>query len=172
MLGSFPPPKNRWSMDFYYPNRTNMMWALFGMVFMGDAAALVDTERNTFRLPLIKTLLTEKGIAIYDTACAIRRLKGNASDKFLEVVEKTDVPALLQQLPLCHDIVCTGEKSCSLLCDTYAAPIPAVGSYIHINIEGRSIKLHRMPSTSRAYPLPLAKKAIPYRNLFTELKML
>lgn len=23
MLGSFPPPKARWSMDFYYPNITN-----------------------------------------------------------------------------------------------------------------------------------------------------
>ena len=21
MLGSFPPPKARWSMDFYYPNK-------------------------------------------------------------------------------------------------------------------------------------------------------
>lgn len=22
-LGSFPPPRTRWSMDFYYPNITN-----------------------------------------------------------------------------------------------------------------------------------------------------
>lgn len=159
-------------MDFYYPNRTNMMWELFGLVFMGNSSALVDADHKGFRLPLIKELLEEKGIAIYDTACAVRRLKGNASDKFLEVVEKTDVAALLRQLPQCYDILCTGEKSCSLLCDTYAIPVPAVGTHININIEGRDIKLHRMPSTSRAYPLPLAKKAIPYRTLFTELKML
>lgn len=159
-------------MDFYYPNRTNMMWELFGLVFMDNPSALVDTEHKTFRLPLIKTLLEGKGIAIYDTACAVRRLKGNASDKFLEVVEKTDVAVLLRQLPLCKDIACTGEKSCSLLCDTYSVPVPAVGAHTSLIIEGRDITLHRMPSTSRAYPLPLAKKAIPYRTLFAELGML
>ncbi|MGQ2387720.1 uracil-DNA glycosylase family protein, partial (plasmid) [Acinetobacter ursingii] len=25
MLGSFPPPKERWKMDFYYPNYQNDM---------------------------------------------------------------------------------------------------------------------------------------------------
>ena len=28
MLGSFPPPERRWSMRFYYPNRTNDMWRI------------------------------------------------------------------------------------------------------------------------------------------------
>ena len=27
MLGSFPPQKKRWSMDFFYPNLQNDMWA-------------------------------------------------------------------------------------------------------------------------------------------------
>ena len=26
MLGSFPPPKARWSMEFFYPNWINDMW--------------------------------------------------------------------------------------------------------------------------------------------------
>ena len=26
MLGSFPPPKERWCMDFFYPNPQNDMW--------------------------------------------------------------------------------------------------------------------------------------------------
>ena len=29
MLGSFPPPRQRWCMDFFYPNRTNQMWEIF-----------------------------------------------------------------------------------------------------------------------------------------------
>ena len=33
MLGSFPPPETRWSMKFYYPNKTNDMWRIMGLVF-------------------------------------------------------------------------------------------------------------------------------------------
>ncbi|MBQ5974199.1 MAG: hypothetical protein IJL48_00680 [Bacteroidales bacterium] len=28
MLGSFPPPRARWCMDFFYPNRTKMCFTL------------------------------------------------------------------------------------------------------------------------------------------------
>ena len=33
MLGSFPPPRARWKMDFFYPNFQNDMWRIFGVVF-------------------------------------------------------------------------------------------------------------------------------------------
>mgnify|MGYP001188992102 CR=1 FL=1 len=33
ILGSFPPKKERWSMDFFYPNFNNDMWRIFGLVF-------------------------------------------------------------------------------------------------------------------------------------------
>lgn len=33
MLGSFPPPSNKWKMDFYYPNFQNDMWRIFGLIF-------------------------------------------------------------------------------------------------------------------------------------------
>ena len=28
MLGSFPPQRKRWSMEFYYPNWNNDMWRI------------------------------------------------------------------------------------------------------------------------------------------------
>lgn len=34
MLGSFPPQKKRWSMDFFYPNLQNDMWRIFGLIFL------------------------------------------------------------------------------------------------------------------------------------------
>ena len=117
MLGSFPPPRKRWSMDFFYPNRTNMMWEIFGEVFYGDSQRLVDAEHKTFKQADIEALLNRRGIAIFDTATAVKRLSGNASDKDLEVVEKTDIAALLERIPLCHDIVCTGQKSISVLAE-------------------------------------------------------
>ena len=141
------------------------MWEIFGLVFYGDAQRLVDAENKTFRLFDIKTLLQEKGIAIYDTASAVRRLSGNASDKDLEIVEKTDIPALLSKIPLCHDIVCTGRKSFSVLTEDYGVPVPAMGSYNEFTLAGRSMRLWRMPSSSRAYPMKLDEKAAYYREM-------
>jgi len=165
MLGSFPPPRKRWCMDFFYPNRTNMMWEIFGLVFYGDSQRLVDAEHKAFRMEDIKALLEERGIAIFDTACAVRRLSGNASDKDLEIVEKTDIPALLSKIPLCHDIVCTGQKSFSVLTEDYGVPVPAMGSYNEFTLAGRPMRLWRMPSSSRAYPMKLDEKAAYYREM-------
>ena len=169
MLGSFPPPRKRWCFDFFYPNRSNMMWVIFGLVFFGDSQRLVDAPNKTFRLEDIKALLKARGIAIYDTACAVRRLSGNASDKDLEIVEKTDIPALLSHIPHCHDIVCTGQKSFSVLTDDYGVPVPAMGTYNEFTIDGRSMRLWRMPSSSRAYPMPLAEKAAYYEKMMRQV---
>ena len=171
MLGSFPPPRRRWSMDFYYPNRTNMMWEIFGLVFFGDSQRLVDAPAKSFRLADIKSLLSERGIALYDTASAVRRLSGNASDKDLEIVVKTDIAALLQRLPLCHDIVCTGQKSFSVLTEDYGVQVPKMGQYNEFAIAGRPMRLWRMPSSSRAYPMPLAEKAAYYSHLMQTVLM-
>lgn len=172
MLGSFPPPRRRWSMEFFYPNRTNMMWEIFGEVFFGDSQRLVDAEHKSFHLDDIVELLNSRGIAIYDTACAVRRLSGNASDKDLEIVEKTDVAALLRQLPLCHDIVCTGQKSFSVFTEDYGVAVPKMGACKEFAIGGRPMRLWRMPSSSRAYPMPLIEKAAYYRGLMQTVGIL
>ena len=152
-------------MDFFYPNRSNMMWEIMGQVFFGDTRHLIDTDSNAFKLPLIRTMLEQHGIAIYDTATAVRRLSGNASDKDLEIVEKTDIPALLAQIPLCHDIVCTGQKSFSVLTDDFGVSVPAMGRYNDFVISGRPMRLWRMPSSSRAFPMKLQEKAAYYRSM-------
>ena len=145
LLGSFPPQKKRWSMEFYYPNFINDFWRI------------------------IKEFCAEKGIAMFDTATAVRRLKDNASDKFLEVVEPTDIPALLRRIPLCGAVVVTGEKAAQTLCAAFGTEAPAVGEFSQFSFEGRNLRLYRMPSTSRAYPLPIQKKADVYRRLFADL---
>ena len=156
-------------MDFFYPNRTNMMWEIVGLVFFGDSQRLVDAENKTFRLEEIKALLAERGIAIYDTACAVQRLNGNASDKDLAVVEKTDIPALLAKIPQCHDIVCTGQKSFSVLTEDYGVPVPKMGEHNVFSLAGREMRLWRMPSSSRAYPLKLEKKARYYLDMMKQI---
>ena len=86
-LGSFPPPRKRWCMDFYYPNFGNDHWRIEGEVWFGDRNHFVDLQNKCFRKEEIVAFMHEKGVAMYDTARAVRRLKGNASDAFLEIVE-------------------------------------------------------------------------------------
>lgn len=169
MLGSFPPQRKRWSMDFFYPNRTNQMWLIFGDIFFADSQRLVDKKNKSFYQKEIEALLHEKGIGLYDTATAVRRLSGNASDKDLEIVEKTDIPALLSRIPLCGDIVCTGQKSFSVLSEDYGVAVPAMGKYYECPIAGRKLRIWRMPSTSRAYPMPLKQKTAYYVHLFEQI---
>lgn len=171
MLGSFPPQPKRWSMEFYYPNFINDMWRIIGLIFFNDKDRFVDNAAKRFRLGDIVDFCTETGIAMYDTACAVRRLKDNASDKFLEVVTPTDVPALLRKIPQCQAIVTTGEKATETLCRTFGTTPPATGEYSEFTFEGRPMRLYRMPSSSRAYPLPLERKAASYRRLFSDLGM-
>ena len=172
MLGSFPPQKKRWSMDFYYPNLNNDMWRIFGILFFDDKDYFLNETRKAFCRERIIDFLNEKGIALFDTASSIRRLQDNASDKFLEVVEATDVTSLLRQLPECKAIVTTGQKATDTLRQQFNIEEPKVGDYSEFIFEGRAMRLYRMPSSSRAYPLALDKKATAYRIMYQDLQIL
>ena len=102
----------------------------------------------------------------------VTALQDNASDKFLEVVIPTDVQALLRHIPLCRAIVTTGQKATETICTTFRTPTPAIGNYSLLQTDGREIRLYRMPSTSRAYPMKLEKKAKYYQRMLNELDML
>lgn len=168
IMGTFPPQPKRWAMDFYYPNRINDFWPMMGLIFFGDRDALIDRENKSFKLEKIKQLLNDKGIAMNDTCHRIRRLQGNASDKFLEVVEPVNLAALIERMPGLQAIATTGEKAAQVLADLTATEPPKIGQFV---LWG-DIRLWRMPSTSRAYPLPLEQKAAPYRTLFASLGMI
>ena len=170
-LGSFPPQPKRWSMEFYYPNWLNDFWRVCGIVFFKDRDHFVVPGEKWFDVERVKAFCTEKGMALFDTATAVRRLQDNASDKFLEVVEPTDITALLQQIPACKAIVTTGEKATGVLVEKYGCAAPKVGQSTEISVDGRVLRFFRMPSTSRAYPLSLEKKAAAYAALFRTLNL-
>lgn len=113
MLGSFPPPKARWSMDFYYPNIQNDMWRILGLIFYGNKDAFLRDK---------KAFSEEK-----------------AMDTLLSVLPGTEEPK----------VGFSSEFSCM----------------------GRTMRLFRMPSSSRAYPRPLEEKAAIYRGMFETLGM-
>ena len=110
-LGSFPPPRSRWSMDFFYPNFNNDFWRVMGLVHFSDAQHFVVAGGKRFNYPAVVDFCRQAGLAFFDTASKVRRLKDNASDAFLEILEPTDVGGLLARLPLCHTLVTTGGKA-------------------------------------------------------------
>ena len=192
MLGSFPPPRERWCMEFFYPNPQNDMWRIMGQVFFGDKTHFEQKRDKThlelprdeihrdrqhspknrktvFDCEAIVAFCREQGIAIFDTAQVVRRLQGNAADEHLEIVERTDIAALLQQIPECHDLCCTGGKAASTLADILHTATPKAGGYIDTLFNGTPVRFWRMPSTSRAYPLPFNHKAAAYQRMFTML---
>lgn len=192
-MGSFPPPMKRWAKDFlfFYPNFINDHWRIMGLIFFGDKDRLVDTANKTYRFEEILRLVKENHIGYYDTASAVKRLKDNASDKFLEVVEKTNIPSLIRRAPALKTIAVTGEKAAQTLCDTFQIPsIPKTGQSIPLPIVHNTDEAHfqsnttatapntapaapiatpitlwRLPSSSRAYPMRIEDKAKFYREM-------
>lgn len=169
MLGTFPPSEKRWSMKFYYPNFINDMWRIFGIIFFGDKDYFVNAEAKTFRLDLLIPFLEEKGIALFDTATRIRRTTGTASDKDLEIVEETNLHAMLRQLPECLAVVTAGQLATDIACRQFGVSAPKVGEYSEFTLDGRTLRLYRMPSSSRAYPMKPERKAEYYRKVLDSL---
>ena len=101
------------------------------------------------------------------------RLKGNASDKFLKIETATDLTALLIKIPLCRHMMTTGDKATdTLILSMPEGTIkPQIGHSSHVFYAGREMDLHRMPSSSRAYPLSLEKKAEAYQNFFRQINL-
>lgn len=172
MLGSFPPKRERWSMEFFYPNFNNDMWRIMGLLFYGDKSHFVRADAKKFDREQIVGFCREKGIALFDTATEVRRLKDNASDAFLEIVTPTDIGALLDRIPECRAIVTTGQKAAETLAARFGCGVPPVGGSVETEFAGRRITFYRMPSSSRAYPLSLDRKAEAYRSMFSAEKIL
>lgn len=178
-------------MDFFYPNFNNDFWRVMGLVHFGDPGHFVAPGGKRFNYPAVVEFCRAAGLAFFDTASKVRRLKDNASDAFLEILEPTDVGSLLDRLPHCHTIVTTGGKASEQLAALLATsqhlstsavilssspvvlsagggsvPVPSPGGYADVTAFGRELRWWRMPSTSRAYPLPLASKAAAYSRLW------
>lgn len=171
-LGSFPPQRKKWAKDFcfFYPNFINDHWRIEGEIFFGDKDYFVDATRKTFLLDKIVRFLEEKGIGFYDTATAVKRLRDNASDKYLEVVERTNIADMLKRLPACKVVVATGEKAARTICESLGmSQAPSMGHFVELQDDvfaQRGLVVYRLPSSSRAYPLSLEKKVEAYRKMF------
>ena len=171
-LGSFPPPKARWSMEWFYPNWINDFWRIQGVIHFDDKNYFEIKGEKRFDKERIMSFCEEKGMAFFDTARKVCRLKNNADDNFLDILEPTDVFALLHQMPSCSVVVTTGGKASEEICAYFNSKgidvkVPKVGENVSINSDLWTGLWWRMPSSSRAYPMKLEKKAEYYKLLFS-----
>ena len=142
---------------------------MMALIFFGDRKALNLPDSKKFDLDKIKSLLDSRFIAMSDTGYKIRRLMGNASDKFLEIVEPVDLQGLLARMPECRTIATTGEKAAGVVAELTDTLVPKIGEYV---TSATGLEIWRMPSTSRAYPLKLEKKAEFYAGMFRHAGLL
>ena len=109
-------------------------------------------------------------MAIYDTAQKVIRTKNTASDKDLQVVEPSDLDGMLRALPQCRAVLTAGQLATRIFSEHYGiAATPPMGGYVEFGFDGRILRLYRMPSSSRAYPLAVEKKAEYYRKMFEDV---
>ena len=169
MMGTFPPKPEKRCMEFHYPNFQNDMWRIYGLVFFNDAQHFQVPNEKRFDPEKIRAFLLERGIASCPTVVKAIREQDNASDKFLKIVEVVDLEKILTQVPHCQWIFTTGGKATEALFSLlpeHKLKEPKTNEYIDFPFPNHHLKLYRLPSTSRAYPLSLAKKAAAYRHFF------
>lgn len=174
MMGTFPPKLEKRCMSFHYPNFQNDMWRIYGLVFFNDAQYFQVPNEKRFDAERIKAFLNERGIASCPTVIKAIRTQNNASDKFLNIVEVVDLKSVLEKMPNCRWLFTTGGKATEALFRLIPEKLkePKTNEYIDFPFQGRELKLYRLPSTSRAYPLSLEKKAEAYRHFFKLAKII
>lgn len=168
MMGTFPPAAEKRAMKFHYPNFQNDMWRVYGLIFFNDKDHFRKGDEKAFDPEKIKAFLDQKGIASCPTVYKAIRGHGNASDAFLEVVEPVNLKDVLGQVPDVAHICTTGGKATEILLGLLPEKVklPKTNETINFVYDGRELSLTRLPSTSRAYPLSLVKKAEAYRDFF------
>ena len=172
MMGSFPPAAEKRAMEFHYPNFQNDMWRVYGLVFFGDAMHFQRGEEKAFDAEKIKAFLTERGIGSCPGVRRAIRGHGNASDAYLKVVETVELPEILEKIPQCRRICTTGGKATEILFALLETEVKAkdvrTGATVSARCGERDLLVTRLPSTSRAYPMKLERKAEAYRKFFVE----
>lgn len=141
-----------------------------GILFYDDRSYFEVKGLKKFDKDSIVEFCTAKGFAFFDSATKVCRLKDNASDNFLEILEATDVPSLLVQIPSCRAIVTTGGKSSEELASILSVDsIPAVGACVEVVVGGSKVTWYRVPSSSRAFPMKIDMKAEVYKSVLSQI---
>lgn len=69
-------------------------------------------------------------------------------------------------------MITTGQKATDTFASYFGIKQPKVGEGVSFSALGRSLTLYRMPSSSRAYPMKIERKAEYYEKAFRQLGLI
>lgn len=89
-------------------------------------------------------------------------------------IEEHPFPPILPQIPRCQWLFTTGGKATEILLGLLPAKVkpPKTNEWIAYPFNDNALKLYRLPSSSRAYPLSFAKKVAAYHAFFVTAGLL
>ena len=146
MLGSFPPPRIRWSMDFYYPNIQNDMWRILGLLFYADKDYFLATPKN-FSEEKCRAFCNQIGLGLGDTGMEIIRQKGNLSPVIM-LTAKSEIDDRITGLDAGADDYLMKPFSVGELLarirsltrrNTQFSPLTLSAGSVHLNIEEQNL---------------------------------
>ncbi len=106
LVGTFPPTRNNWSFDFFYPNRFNFFWRLMAAIAAKPLQHFSGPEAVTER----KALLDSLKITITDMGQTIARIRNNSSDENLVALAYMDIFRILEARPHIRKIIFTSSS--------------------------------------------------------------
>ena len=80
------------------------------------------------------------------------------------------IDRLLRQLPQCKGVLAAGQLATQVFMQHFGIKqMPKMGCFAEFTFEGRKLRLYRVPSSSRAYPMAVEKKAAFYQKMFDDV---
>ena len=81
---------------------------------------------------------------------------------------------MLRSLPECKAVLAAGQLATTVFTEHYGidARKMKMGDHKEFSFENRTLRLYREPSSSRAYPMKVEKKAEYYERMFRDLGIL
>ena len=85
-------------------------------------------------------------------------------------MQPSDLDGMLRQLPECRAVLTAGQLATKIFSEHFGIKEkPEMGGFVEFEFESRKLRLYRMPSSSRAYPMAVEKKAEYYRKMFEDI---
>lgn len=93
IIGSFPPPRKKWSMEFFYPNKQNNFWP----VLAGVAGIELKSFEGTSAVEERKVIMEKLNIGIEDMGKTILRKNDSALDANIRITSNYDILGILSR---------------------------------------------------------------------------
>jgi len=105
IIGTFPPVKERWSYEFFYPNINNLFWKILAKI-AGHELSRTSNDMVNDRKEILHTLK----VGVTDMGGTIIRLKPDSKDESLQIVEYMNIIEIMKTHRSIKKIILTSSS--------------------------------------------------------------